>query len=158
MRMSEAELQKLVERNPNLKIRDYKKQPKRDKKSIPKPKKVFESENEENYYNSYVYPMMLAGEITDCTLHKTFEITPVIHHNGKKYPAYVYTPDFILTFKDGRVRIIEIKGSTVKGLQRDYHLRRSLFIEKHCIPNGWLFEEIIIDDKKEKGSCRNDKS
>jgi predicted nuclease of restriction endonuclease-like RecB superfamily len=40
----------------------------------------------------------------------------------EEYAAY-YTPDFRLTYPDGRVAVVEVKGKAT----RDYILRRKLF-------------------------------
>lgn len=145
--MTEDELNAMLGRNPMLKVRDLCGSKKKKKSAVPPlPKPKFDSIAEETYYLGHVLPLLQTGEITNCTLHKTFEIIEAVHHNGKIYKNREYTPDFILTFADSRVRVIEIKGRAIKKLQRDYPLRRQLFIIKFCIPNGWLFEEVADDE------------
>lgn len=139
MRMTEDELQALLSRNKSLKV------------NFPnintiQPKKEFDSLAEEKYYNEYLYPLILAKEIESVELHKSFEILSAINQNGIKLKAKVYTPDFIIHYPNGSVKVVEIKGKVIKKLQRDYPLRKHLFIEKYVLPNGWEFEEIIAED------------
>lgn len=147
MRMTEEELNAMLGRNPRLKVRDLCGGKHKKKAALPPlPKPKFDSLAEERYYFGHVLPLMQSGEIIDCTLHKTFEVIEAVHHNGKVYKNREYTPDFMLTLADSRVRVVEIKGRAIKKLQRDYPLRRQLFIIKYCVPNGWLFEEVADDE------------
>ena len=73
------------------------------------------------------------------------------------YPKYFrlhrrsirYTADFRLDYVDGTVEIVEVKSKFVKRMQRDYHIRRRIFIEKYARPNGWKFTEVITCDSKD---------
>lgn len=69
-----------------------------------------------------------------------------VEHCGKKYRKRVYTPDFYMELKDGSVEIVEVKGRMIKKIQRDYPLRRQLFILKYCLPNNWKFIEVHDDE------------
>ncbi|WNS40840.1 hypothetical protein [Paenibacillus sp. MMS20-IR301] len=51
-----------------------------------------------------------------------------------------------MELKDGSVEVVEIKGRVIKKLQRDYPLRRQLFILNYCIPNNWKFKEVHDDE------------
>ena len=144
MTMTEAELQDLLQKNPALHVRGDALRPKPPK--IARPKPMFDSQAEERYYNAYIAPGIYSGLIRDCRLHRTFEIIPAVEHWGKKYPACVYTPDFVVCWRDGLVEVIEIKGKVITRRQRDYHLRRQLFIFKYCNPNGWRFREIRAEE------------
>lgn len=105
---------------------------------------AFDSEGERQYYNLYIFPRIHSGEITSCELHREFTILDAIPEYGLR--AKVFTPDFILHMKDKTVRVVEMKGSVVKRLQRDYQLRKHLFISRYCIPNGWSFFEEKSED------------
>lgn len=151
MRMTEDELQALLSSNKSLKVNSMSQLPKSEKqaKSKPKsssilPKKEFDSYAEEKYYNEYLFPLILIKEIESVELHKTFTLIEAIPEY--KIKEIVYTPDFIIHYPSGSVKVIEIKGSKIKKLQRDYHIRKSLFIRDYVIPNGWTFEEIKAED------------
>lgn len=61
-----------------------------------------------------------------------------------------YTADFRLVYADGTVEIVEIKSKFVRRMQRDYALRRRVFLEQVARPAGWKFTEIITADSKEE--------
>lgn len=47
-------------------------------------------------------------------------------------------------FRDGAVVVVEVKSKKIKKLQREYHIRRRLFIEKYCRPSGWKLTEYFV--------------
>lgn len=102
------------------------------------------------YEQEYLQPMLLVGELTRIESHQSFELLPKCELCGQKLRRKMYTPDYILYFADGSVKVVELKGKVVKKLQREYQLRKHLFIEKYCIPNGWLFEEIESESLTKK--------
>ena len=61
-----------------------------------------------------------------------------------------YTADFRLTYADGTVEIVEIKSKFVRRMQRDYPVRRRVFLELIARPAGWKFTEIITAEDKEE--------
>lgn len=116
----------------------------------------FDSLAEQNFYYFYLVDRIKSGEIIDCQLHSSFKLLDAIPQY--KLREKVFKPDFTITLKNGDVFVIEMKGSKVKKLQRDYGLRKHLFIEKYCIPNQWTFIELksenwtqqpIIEKQKE---------
>lgn len=109
----------------------------------------FDSRGEYEYYIGEVRPKLKSGEITSCERQPAFELFPPGEYNGEKLRAIRYTADFRLNYADGRVEIVEVKSKFVKRMQRDYHIRRRLFIERYARPNGWIFTEIITADSRE---------
>jgi hypothetical protein len=61
-----------------------------------------------------------------------------------------YTADFRMTYADGTVEIVEVKSKFVRRMQRDYPVRRRVFLELIARPAGWKFTEIITADSKEE--------
>lgn len=121
--------------------------PKQEKpKKQEREKKAFDSYAEELYYEREVRPRLLSGEIESAEMHMEFEILPAVEAAGTVCRAKKYTPDFILHYADGRVEVIEIKGSKVKRLQRDFELRKHLFIVSVCQPRGWSYRQIKAED------------
>ena len=55
------------------------------------------------------------------------------------------TPDFVLTYADGTVEIVEVKSKFTRRMQRDYIYRRRLFIDLVAEPRGWKFVEWFAD-------------
>lgn len=135
MRLSEREYQDLCKRNGIKYIPANEKNNKRRSSK----NKDFDSLAEENFYCYYIRPRIATGQIQRCEIHKSFIIIEADPKHNLK--AKKFTPDFILYDKGGDVRVIEMKGSVVKRLQRDYQLRKHLFIEKYCVPNQWEYRE-----------------
>ncbi|MCI2161573.1 MAG: DUF1064 domain-containing protein [Oscillospiraceae bacterium] len=111
----------------------------------PKRSDEFDSQLERNFYITDILPKILSGQIIDIELHKSFELLPKSEYCGLKLPSARYTPDFLITYRNGNIEAIETKSKAIRKLQRDYIYRRRLFIEKYCRPNGWAFREIIVD-------------
>lgn len=118
----------------------------------------FDSKGEAIYYERFVLPLLESGDIVSCDVHHTFEIIPKVEFQGSIFAARRFKPDFVLTYKDGHVKVVEVKARYVRQAQRDYPLRRQLFLINYCIPNGWEFEEVCSNDlmKKYKRPTRQD--
>ena len=108
----------------------------------------FERRGEYEFYLGTVLPDIRAGKIRECIEHPAFPLFETAEYCGVKLGAIRYTADFRLDYADGSTEIVEIKSRFVRRQQRDYPLRRRLFIEKYAKPNGWKFTEIITDEKK----------
>lgn len=57
-----------------------------------------------------------------------------------------YTADFVLTYADGTMEVVEVKSKFTRRQQRDYIYRRRLFIDLVAEPRGWRFVEHITPD------------
>ena len=108
-------------------------------------KDEFGSGLEQRYYNDYIFPLIIAGKITDVELHKTFSLLPADKYCGISLHKAEYTPDFFITYTDGTVEVVEVKHKKIRRLQGSYVYRRRLFIEKYAKPNGWRFTEWVVD-------------
>lgn len=106
-------------------------------------------QSEVDYYNRFVLPGLMCGEIVKVLDRRRFELMPAAEFCGIKLPAAHYTPDFILQHKDGTVEIVEVKSRFTRKQQRDYIYRRRLFIEKYARPNGWKFTEYIQEENND---------
>lgn len=60
------------------------------------------------------------------------EILPGYTINSKKRQAVKYTPDFIVTYKDGTKRVIELKAKPIL-IPRDFPIRQKLYEMKFGI-------------------------
>lgn len=109
----------------------------------------FDSHGEYEYFMSVVRPKIRSGDITACQCHPEFELFPAGEFDGEKLKPIRYTSDFKLEYADGSVEVVEVKSKFVKKMQRDYHIRRRIFIEKYARPNGWKFTEVITQDSRE---------
>ena len=83
----------------------------------------FPSRKEASYYLLY-RDMLKRGEIVKLELQPKFTLIPSFKgKDGKTEKSVNYTADFRLTYPDGHVVIVEVKGYKT----RDYVIRRKLF-------------------------------
>ena len=145
MRLSKKELDTMLKKNKALSVSDNSEQKYQPRQKRGKAKDEFQSYAERLYWETVIQPLMLVGEIVSFDLHRSFEVVPAVKWGNVSLRAKSYTPDFFLTMKDGSIKVVEIKGKVVRKLQRDYPLRRQLFILNYCIPQGWQFEEVSAE-------------
>lgn len=110
--------------------------------------KAFESRGEYEYYMTVILPGIESGSIIKATPHVTFPLLPAKDYGGMHLPAAQYTADYVLTYADGMVEVVEIKSKFTRRAQRDYIYRRRLFIDLIAEPKGYKFTEIITPDSK----------
>lgn len=109
----------------------------------------FDSRGEYEFYIGDVFPLIKAGVIVKCEHHPRFTLFPADEFDGMKLRAIRYTADFRLDYADGTVEIVEVKSKFVRRMQRDYPLRRRVFLEQ-IRQAGWKFREIITQDSKDE--------
>lgn len=103
----------------------------------------FDSNLEREYYLAEILPRVRSGEISTVSLHEQFEILPASSYCGIRLPAAHYTPDFVVTYADGTIEVVEVKSKQIRRMQGSYVYRRRLFIDRYARPNGWKFTEVI---------------
>lgn len=124
-------------------LRKYQEEIRRKPKQQPTVRDEFESGLEREYYLSEIAPRVRSGEIKSVELHRSFELLPASEYCGIKLHSAQYTPDFMVTYADGSVEVIEVKSKQIRRMQGSYVYRRRLFIDKYARPNGWKFTEVI---------------
>ena len=97
----------------------------------------FDSRGEYEFYTGTVLPKIARGEIVECEQHPAFPLFPAGEYDTMKLRPIRYTADFRLTYADGTVEIVEIKSKFVRRMQRDYPVRRRVFLEQIARPAGW---------------------
>lgn len=102
-------------------------------------------QSEQRYYRDVILPKVAAGIVTDVQEQVRFALLPEREYCGLKLPAARYTADFMLTYADGQVEVVEVKSKFTRRAQRDYIYRRRLFIDLIAAPRGWMFTEYIAD-------------
>lgn len=123
---------------------------KRQKKAMPVAgKPEFDSLGEQEFYLGEILPKLCSGEVVRYEAHPRFDLFSKGEYCGIKLSAVRYTADFRLDYADGTVEIVEVKSKFVRRMQRDYALRRRVFLEQIAIPNGWRFVEIINKEEKD---------
>lgn len=102
-------------------------------------------ESEKRYYREVILPKVACGMVVKVQEQITFELLPEKAYCGLKLPKARYKPDFVLTYADGTVEIVEVKSKFTRRMQRDYIYRRRLFIDLLAEPRGWKFTEWYAD-------------
>lgn len=85
----------------------------------------FDSKAESKYYANLLF-LKKAGEVITIDIQPVFELQPAFDKNGKNYQAITYRADFRVTYADGRVEIVDVKGVKtetfdVKRKMFEYH-------------------------------------
>lgn len=102
-------------------------------------------ESEKRYYREVILPKVASGLVVKVQEQIVFELLPEKAYCGLKLPKARYKPDFVLTYADGTVEIVEVKSRFTRRMQRDYIYRRRLFIDLIAEPRGWKFTEWFAD-------------
>ena len=102
-------------------------------------------ESEKRYYREVILPKVASGLVVKVQEQIVFELLPEKAYCGLKLPKARYKPDFVLTYADGTVEIVEVKSKFTRRMQRDYIYRRRLFIDLIAEPRGWKFTEWYAD-------------
>lgn len=104
-------------------------------------------ESEKRYYREVILPKVACGLVVKVQEQIVFELLPEKAYCGLKLPKARYKPDFVLTYADGTVEIVEVKSRFTRRMQRDYIYRRRLFIDLIAEPRGWKFTEWFADEE-----------
>ncbi len=126
-------------------LKKYQEEQEKEQKraAVPKLEDAFDSQLERDYYLAEILPRVRSGEISTVSLHEQFEILPASSYCGIRLPAAHYTPDFVVTYADGTIEVVEVKSKQIRRMQGSYVYRRRLFIDRYARPNGWKFTEVI---------------
>ena len=77
-----------------------------------------------------------AGEVLEIELQPKFELQPGFRHQGKAILPITYTADFRVTYADGRVEVIDVKGVRTQ----QYQLRKKMLLYRY--PEINFIEEV----------------
>lgn len=118
------------------KKRKYNNQPVEKKEGSKKLK--FGSKKEAQYYEQV---KMLKGarykkdRVVKIECQVPFELQPAFTKNGKKYQPMRYIADFRVTYADGRVEVVDVKGYDKKNdkflITKDFALKKKIFEYKY---------------------------
>lgn len=101
----------------------------------------FDSQTEAKYY-LFIKQQKRKGIVRSFEMQKSFELQEKFNHPTEKrkdgkprtFSSIVYTPDFIVKYKDGSVRYVDVKGTKNNDMNRDFKLRAKLFMFKYNVP------------------------
>ena len=106
---------------------------------------VFDSKTESSFYN-YLLFLQKAGEVKRIRLQVPYILQRAFVRGGKKYAAIKYVADFVVTYGDGHIEVIDVKGSKAM-ITQVFKLKRKMFLKKYPnktlvvivpIRSGWL--------------------
>jgi hypothetical protein len=117
MRISEKQLRKLFGIEPESKYKNRK----TTLDGI-----EFDSQKEANHY-AKLKLLQKAGEIEKIELQPEFELLPRFKKNGKTYRPIIYIADFKVTYADGTVEVIDVKGYKTEV----FRLKQKMFEYKY---------------------------
>lgn len=117
---------------------------------------TFDSKAERDYY-LYLLELKGRGIVTDIQLQPSFLLQEKFRKNGKLYREIAYKADFEVTYADGHIEIVDVKGMVTK----DFAIKQKLFEYKYPelrlllmahskIDGGW----IDLDELKKARSSR----
>ncbi len=138
-------LQKESKNTKNDKQNEENKQTQSKNEDFCKQKTKRAPESEKRYYRDVILPKVACGLVVKVQEQIVFELLPEKAYCGLKLPKARYKPDFVLTYADGTVEIVEVKSKFTRRMQRDYIYRRRLFIDLVAEPRGWKFTEWYAD-------------
>lgn len=95
-------------------------------KKVEKYGRLWDSKKELREYEKLL-DLKESGEIEAIELQPKFELQPAFRYQGKAQRAITYKADFKVTYKDGHIEIIEVKGFKT----RDYAMRKKMFLFRH---------------------------
>lgn len=95
-------------------------------KRIDKYGRTWDSKKELKEYEQLLI-LQQAGEVKTIELQPKFELQPAFRYQGKAQRAITYKADFKVTYSDGRIEIIEVKGFKT----RDYAMRKKMLLFLH---------------------------
>ena len=88
---------------------------------------AFDSIKERDYYADVLLPLNWAGEIKSIDMQVSFVLQPPFKHGGKTIKGIKYVADFVITYPDGRKKVIDTKGYRTK----EYQLKRKMLLYKY---------------------------
>lgn len=92
----------------------------------------FDSELESRYF-LHLKQLHKDGVVKSFEMQKTYILLEGYVMNGKKRQPVKFTPDFVVTYADGTVQVVDIKGSKF-AVSRDFPLRKKMFEQRYQVP------------------------
>ena len=87
---------------------------------------TFDSRKEADYY-CYLKTLKRTGEVTGFERQVPYELQPQYIRKGKTVRAIKYVADFVVTYSDGHVEVVDVKGVRTK----EYSLKKKLLEYKY---------------------------
>lgn len=125
---------------------------------------VFDSEMEMRFYRDFCIPKLEDGSVTKVELQVPYELQSKFRRNGLLVRAIEYVADFVLTYEDGHVQVIDTKGMADTTAK----LKRKLFWFKYPdvdyvwmtyskIDGGWCDYDIVQKNRRQRKKDKKEK-
>ena len=123
---------------------------------------TFDSDLECRYYKEVVLTGIADGTISKCDLQVKYLLQPKFEKNGKKYLPIYYVADFVITYANGKILVVDSKGlpDAVAKLKKK--------LMDYCYPNleyiwvgyskqdgGWLEYGELERKRRERKKAKN---
>ena len=119
---------------------------------------------EMKYYRDVILPQMESGDIVDCELQKTYELQPKFKHDEKTVLPIKYVADFVVTYSNGSIEVIDTKGcpDSVALIKRKlfWYVYPNVIYKWICyskIDGGWCDYEYVKVQRKIRKKQRANK-
>jgi len=124
---------------------------------------IFDSLLEMQYYRDVVCAGLRNGTIKDCQLQVKYELQPKFKYKGENVQAINYVADFVVTYSDGSVKVIDTKGlpdATAKLKKKLFHYKypniNYVWMAYSKIDGGWMeYKDIEKARKQRKKEKKN---
>ena len=130
-----------------------KKKPKYGNKKVTFAGLTFDSKLEAEYYQ-HLLQLQAAGEVTEIELQPKFVLLEGFKKNGRTFRAITYNADFKVTYANGSVEVVDVKGM----ITQQFELRRKLFEHRYPyelklvtyskIDGGWITHDELKKARK----------
>lgn len=120
---------------------------------------TFDSKLEAEYYQ-HLLQLQATGEVIKIELQPKFILFDGFKKNGKTFRAITYNADFTVTYANGSVEVVDVKGM----ITQQFELRRKLFeyrypyelrlITYSKIDGGWITHEELKKARKARKQAK----
>ena len=129
--------------------------------------KIFDSVAEMRFYRDYILPRVESGEIIKHDPQVKYELQEQFVHNCKKILPINYVADFVITWKDNRQTVVDVKGmpSPIALLKRklfwykypdiDYRWMCYSLIDSNGENGGFVDYEVVKQGRKNRKTKKN---
>ena len=123
---------------------------------------VFDSKLEKKFYEEVVVPGLEDGTIAKAELQKKYNLQPSFKHEGKTIRAIDYVSDFTLTYSDGCILVIDIKGRATadakikKKMMHYVHPELKFVWLAHTVATGWIDYDELQKLRRERTKAKKE--
>ncbi len=124
---------------------------------------LFDSKLEKQYYDEVVVPYLKQGVIVKAELQKKYNLQPSFKYNGETIRAIDYVSDFTLTYADGSILVIDIKGQATADAKIKKKMMHYVYPELNFIwlsytkATGWIEYKDLQKLRRERKKAKKEK-